>query len=82
MRKGLFIKYKPFKMFLIVPLGLLHIDFSPNSLTLVSSAKYDIAESLFIQNNINTSWLRCKTTKFYVFGNHINQYKDQHGQRP
>lgn len=25
-------------MFLIVPLGLLHIDFSPNSFTLVSSA--------------------------------------------
>lgn len=28
---------KPFKIFLIVPLGLLHIDFSPNSLTRVSS---------------------------------------------
>lgn len=29
----------PSKMFLIVPLGLLHIDFNPNSFTLPSSAK-------------------------------------------
>lgn len=29
---------KPFKMFLIVPLGLLHMDLRLNSLTLASSA--------------------------------------------
>ena len=45
---GLFIKHKLFKMFLIVPLGFLHIDFSPNSLTLISSAKYDIAKRKII----------------------------------
>jgi hypothetical protein len=28
----------PLRMFLIVPFGLLHMDFKPNSLTLVSSA--------------------------------------------
>lgn len=35
---------KPSKMFLIVPLGLLHIDFSPNSFTLPSSAKKNIGK--------------------------------------
>ena len=55
----LFIKHKPFKMFLILPMGLLHIDFSPNSLTLVSSAKYELqkAKLSFIQRTINDSWL-------------------------
>ena len=62
----LFIKHKPFKMFLILPMGLLHIDFSPNSLTLVSSAKYELQKEKlsFIQRTINDSRLSSNKKKF------------------
>ena len=62
----LFIKHKPFKMFLIVPMGLLHIDFNPNSLTLVSSAIYEWqkAKLSFIQRTINDSRLSSNKKKF------------------